>query len=698
MKIDLVIDKDAQTSGIQVSQMGFDTTKTAKLFHMLSNTLYSDKPSSIIRELSSNAHDSHVEAGKKDVPFDIIAPTFENPVLVIRDYGVGLTADEAVDTILNYLGSTKDESDDAIGGWGIGAKSPFAYSYTYEVIVYKNGQFAHFTCWKNESGIPNKAIIDSGDTNQPTGVLVRVPIQAQDVNQFINACRKYNEWSNYHYQLIENGVVIPKRKPIAEKDFGDYRVQVFPGGTGQKRLVYGGFSYPMDECVGNKYDYRSDWYRLSNKLRYGYDIAFVIDTPNAVSFNMNREVLEQTEKSIAFVSKIIKEFASIAEAREKAINDLPISQRGDLNTLVEVDDRIDSINARLSVEDKTFESIFINQGVNVQFSFKSSFKKIASTSVTDLKHIQFDLVPVKDQIAIAYGIRVRLTPFERRTFLNHVRDQQLGHLQFLYIKAKTEDEAKEIIKSRPEFAGFDISDILFVQVQQDKVERNTGGIRVCNKPVVYCRWRKKRIPWNEESLYVLLTEEEHNNGEVNKLSVKEKAMSVYKKTHFILPSARTIESIEDETNVMTLEEYKEEVTNWFRDVCDNYVTDQKTLAKFRNWLYRKQYDDTFRYVDGRYERFNKLYGQVCSMIDLHHEIKSIFVNNEEFLNILKTEGKGIQKLNALKNKANVLYSKCVKLQEICRFVDLGAVTLMKNKSKLAKELFDTVQKFGYQSL
>ena len=111
MKIELRVDREAEASGLDVSAMSFDMTKTAKLFHMLSSTLYSNKISSIIRELASNAYDSHLMKGNLDTPFDLIAPTFENPIFEIRDYGVGLTAEEAEKTILCYLGSNKDSSD-----------------------------------------------------------------------------------------------------------------------------------------------------------------------------------------------------------------------------------------------------------------------------------------------------------------------------------------------------------------------------------------------------------------------------------------------------------------------------------------------------------------------------------------------------------------------------------------------------------
>jgi HSP90 family molecular chaperone len=63
MKIAVNADAESTVVGVESGRMNFDTSKQAKLFHMLSSSLYSNKPRSILRELASNAHDSHVQAG-----------------------------------------------------------------------------------------------------------------------------------------------------------------------------------------------------------------------------------------------------------------------------------------------------------------------------------------------------------------------------------------------------------------------------------------------------------------------------------------------------------------------------------------------------------------------------------------------------------------------------------------------------------
>ena len=68
----------------------FTVQAGAKMFQMLSSGLYSDKIRAAIRELSTNAFDSHVDNGCPTRPFDVQLPTKLDPQFRLRDYGTGL--------------------------------------------------------------------------------------------------------------------------------------------------------------------------------------------------------------------------------------------------------------------------------------------------------------------------------------------------------------------------------------------------------------------------------------------------------------------------------------------------------------------------------------------------------------------------------------------------------------------------------
>lgn len=82
---------------------------------LLSSNLYSDPERSFIREIVSNAWDSHVEAQTTDTPVII---KFGNSSITIRDYGTGLSLQRFKEIFCNIGSSTKRESNDYIGAFG----------------------------------------------------------------------------------------------------------------------------------------------------------------------------------------------------------------------------------------------------------------------------------------------------------------------------------------------------------------------------------------------------------------------------------------------------------------------------------------------------------------------------------------------------------------------------------------------------
>ena len=84
----MIINSAPQNEAIlsNVGEVGeFRIRNSAKAFKILSDGLYANKIRAIIRELSCNAVDSHVAAGKADVPFSVHLPNQLEPWFSIRD-------------------------------------------------------------------------------------------------------------------------------------------------------------------------------------------------------------------------------------------------------------------------------------------------------------------------------------------------------------------------------------------------------------------------------------------------------------------------------------------------------------------------------------------------------------------------------------------------------------------------------------
>ncbi len=176
------------------SETTFRIKTTAKAFDILSSGLYTDPRLAIVRELSCNAYDAHVAAGKIDVPFEIHLPNSLEPWFHVKDYGTGLSDKDVMSLYTTYFESTKADSNDFIGALGLGSKSPFSYTKAFEVISRHNGKRRTYSVFINEDGIPSIARLGEIDTDENNGLEVRITIKPGDFYAFMEKTRSALRW------------------------------------------------------------------------------------------------------------------------------------------------------------------------------------------------------------------------------------------------------------------------------------------------------------------------------------------------------------------------------------------------------------------------------------------------------------------------------------------------------------------------
>ena len=173
-----------------LSSKDFTIQASGKMFHMVISGLYSNKPQSITREIWSNAFDAHAMVGKEDVPFEVTFPTTLNPTFSCRDYGPGI-AHENMEGFYTVLGhSTKENTNKAVGKWGVGRMSPMSYTDTVSVVSRHKGMITFYSIQLGPDGSPCLHVLAPPmPTTEESGLEVSFPVKREDINSFQQAAK-----------------------------------------------------------------------------------------------------------------------------------------------------------------------------------------------------------------------------------------------------------------------------------------------------------------------------------------------------------------------------------------------------------------------------------------------------------------------------------------------------------------------------
>jgi len=172
---------DATTFGIEINEFTFD---------LLIKKLYSNPINSIVRELVSNAWDSHVAAQQTHVAITVNAPTLFDPYFTVHDYGTGLSHEDMTTLYNTICRSDRRGSNSFLGGFGLGSKSPFAYSDQFTVESRYNGWKKLYAVYKDGNNIPTLSLMSTTVTDEPNGLTIKIPVTSADHYSFVRAIQK----------------------------------------------------------------------------------------------------------------------------------------------------------------------------------------------------------------------------------------------------------------------------------------------------------------------------------------------------------------------------------------------------------------------------------------------------------------------------------------------------------------------------
>jgi hypothetical protein len=171
----LVTHENTAVNTVSVESNDFSIEVSPLLYKLMYTHLYVDKEQIVLQELSANALDAHKAAGIPDVPISIILPSKVNPFLIIEDFGTGMTQEFVTSLYTTYGASTKRESNDAVGGFGYGSKSPFSISDSFTVETTYEGKTTTVACYL-DGGVPKYTIFSNSDLSRKNGTKITIPV------------------------------------------------------------------------------------------------------------------------------------------------------------------------------------------------------------------------------------------------------------------------------------------------------------------------------------------------------------------------------------------------------------------------------------------------------------------------------------------------------------------------------------------
>ncbi len=319
MKIDVGVlnEKEVVTTNNDGQiNMRLSKDATTIVFQMFTKNIYSNPIGTIVREITSNCFDSHIEANvNKPV---IIRKTFDKKdntyYISFIDFGVGISPERMKEIYSVYFESTKRDDNNQIGGYGIGAKSVLAYRRItgYGTNEYDNSFYVittfnkikYYYCIYEGKESPVISLLHSESTTDGNGTEIKIPVLEKDIPTFE---REMVKQLYYFENIIFEG--IDKNNNYDLKPTNDY--QIVKG----KSFYYRGNDYSkyIHVCLG-KVAYPIDYNVLNlNQSEYYLPIAIKFNVGD-IKVTVSREQLDYDENTIRLIKK------KLIEVKEELIS------------------------------------------------------------------------------------------------------------------------------------------------------------------------------------------------------------------------------------------------------------------------------------------------------------------------------------------------------------------------------------------
>lgn len=469
MKLELKQDTFKSNFGLEGIDAKINPEQLKKMWEMFANP-YKDNISSIVREITSNCFDSHKEA-KVD---DAVIITFDKDqggnFIVFSDFGTGLSPERISKIYINYLSSTKESSNEFIGAFGIGSKSPLSYTDVFFIdTVYEGIKYSYLMRKGDEA--PRIEKIMETPVTQRNGTDIKIYIKDQNKpsndNLFLGDIGSFAVAIKKQLRFFDNVVVRVSDKLNHLNGFTNYiknlnNFTIYQG----EHFIYRKDSSSVEEisiCLG-KVDYPIDYRivfpdlkdRINLPFSLRFDIGELMVTHSREDIKYNQDTIDKIRKKLKLaVDELLGKLAKNAEVN------FPKMEYDDIMEFSKeliLNNYIDSY-FKLKLDEKQNDSINLVNFVNKFVTLDKETQKHISISnyqdlITGIKYrtnaynkdsLTFDFGVLKSYLGDSFTIKFPVfTHFKNTTLINNsnnltklltiTRLQKTGSLRITNVK------------------------------------------------------------------------------------------------------------------------------------------------------------------------------------------------------------------------------------------------------------------------
>lgn len=288
----------------QKSSIGFTLAETPEFFQVLSKSLYTDPVLAMCRETVCNAWDAHIAAGITDTPIEI---SISDTEMIITDFGSGIPKNKIGEIYTVYGKSTKSHDGKQTGGFGLGCKSPFAYSDHFTVESSCEGfttVYALSLSSGTSYGIPTLQEMVSFPAEK-TGLSVRIPLHKDCANIrriVTTVCHRGNIFAKLNGEEL-NRLSLPEDWGLLES------MRSMPWSIRYGNVIYPVPVHPSLEAAWN----------ICNTIRKELHIdgshgLLMQAPPDSISVAPSREALTVSDTTVETLNLMAKQFKEFFES------------------------------------------------------------------------------------------------------------------------------------------------------------------------------------------------------------------------------------------------------------------------------------------------------------------------------------------------------------------------------------------------